>query len=283
VSKKISLETKLDQCLRQDRISFKLSPEESWQEIERRIGSAKVIEMKSSARPNFWRIAVAASIALIASTGLLYVMNSNEFATSHATAQVELPDGSKVTLNAQSRASFNSLAWFIEREVEHLEGEAFFEVEEGSKFTVNTPNGSVAVLGTSFNVNIKDDVLIVGCKTGKVEVHDLAESQKVILTPGMQVAISETEQITQSLDIDSIDAWVKGEYSFQNIAVQEVFEIISTRSGYSIELPSELEMSYTGQFSMEQPLKEILKTVCKPLNLNFKIDEEGKDILITKK
>lgn len=283
MSKKISFETKLDECLKQNRISFKLSPEQSWQEIERRIGSAKVVEIKHTKRPVFWRIAVAASIALIATTGLLYVMGSNNFETTSSTAQIELPDGSSVVLNANSTASYNSLAWIFDREVELSKGEAFFEVEEGSTFTVNTPKGTVAVLGTSFDVNIDNDLLIVACKTGKVEVKDLSETKQAILTPGMQVAMSPTEQNTKNLDVNSIDAWVKGEYSFQNTAVQEVFEIISTRSGYAIELPKELDLSYTGQFSMDQPLKEILKTVCKPLNLDFEIDEDEKDILITKK
>lgn len=282
MSKKIPFETKLQECLNQDRVSFKLSPEESWLEVQKRIGSAKVVEMKPSTRPLFWRIAAAASIALVASTGLLYTMSSTDIETSNATAQVELPDGSTVVLNSNSQVSFNSLSWIVTREVELTEGEAFFEVEKGSKFTVNTPKGTVAVLGTSFDVNLNNDLLVVACKTGKVEVNGLSETHQVILTPGMQVAMSRTEQNTKKLDIESIDAWVSGEYSFQNVAINEVFEIIGNRSGYDIELPENLDFNYTGEFSMDQPLKEILQTICKPLNLDFKIDEAGKDILITK-
>jgi transmembrane sensor len=43
--------------------------------------------------------------------------------------------------------------WSKERTLS-LEGEAFFEVQKGSKFSVVTSDGIVEVLGTSFDVTV---------------------------------------------------------------------------------------------------------------------------------
>jgi len=57
-----------------------------------------------------------------------------------------------VVLNSKSTISFNKTDWKNNRQLT-LDGEAYFKVEKGSTFTVNTNNGSVTVLGTQFNVN----------------------------------------------------------------------------------------------------------------------------------
>ena len=41
---------------------------------------------------------------------------------------------------------------FTDERIIQLRGEAFFEVEKGSRFVVQTGKGAVEVLGTSFNV-----------------------------------------------------------------------------------------------------------------------------------
>ena len=64
---------------------------------------------------------------------------------------VTLPDGSKVNLNADSRLTYKPYQWIISRNVE-LEGEAFFEVKQGKRFSVKSNQNKVNVLGTSFNI-----------------------------------------------------------------------------------------------------------------------------------
>ncbi len=75
---------------------------------------------------------------------------------------VNLPDASKITLQKNTRVGYKKYSWPFNREVT-LEGEAFFEVAKGETFTVTTSNGSVKVLGTSFNVNTKNDLLLISC------------------------------------------------------------------------------------------------------------------------
>ena len=69
-------------------------------------------------------------------------------------SQAQLPDGSKVWLNADSKISYPEKFSDSVRLVQ-LEGEAFFDVQHDSDrpFIVIADNVSVRVLGTKFNVN----------------------------------------------------------------------------------------------------------------------------------
>ncbi|QNA43917.1 FecR family protein [Lacibacter sediminis] len=66
---------------------------------------------------------------------------------------IQLPDGSVVTLNAGSNIKINEKYGLTTRDV-YLEGEAFFEVKHDRTrpFIVHTPAMDVKALGTAFNV-----------------------------------------------------------------------------------------------------------------------------------
>lgn len=110
-------------------------------------------------RPWRWAASVAAVLALV--VGLLWWQQRRvEYATGYGeTQQVILPDGSSVTLNANSMLTY---AASQPREL-WLQGEAYFSVqrmehhreqqEYGKQFVVHTDQLDVEVLGTAFNVN----------------------------------------------------------------------------------------------------------------------------------
>jgi transmembrane sensor len=68
-------------------------------------------------------------------------------------SRVQLPDGTQVWLNADSRITFNAAFTGLSREVE-LSGEAYFDVakEKDHPFIIHTPSIDVRVLGTSFDI-----------------------------------------------------------------------------------------------------------------------------------
>ena len=85
-------------------------------------------------------IAAAACLALVLSFYFLLPNHSSSLSTDfgeHLAAN--LPDGSSVDLNAVSKLNFDPETWVSDRRVE-LSGEAFFKVEKGSSFTVQTPH-----------------------------------------------------------------------------------------------------------------------------------------------
>lgn len=104
--------------------------------------------------------------------------------------KVILSDGTKVTLNADSRMRFPVVLGPSCRKV-YLEGEAYFDVkrDENAPFLVVGRDFSVKVLGTMFNVmDYKDEKQSsVTLLSGSVEMH--TKDTVVCLSPGKQVVI----------------------------------------------------------------------------------------------
>lgn len=96
-------------------------------------------------------------------------------------ASLTLPDNSQVTLNAGSQVVYSGNRFNTRRKIQ-LTGEAYFKVTKGNTFSVVTTEGTVTVLGTTFNVRSRDEKLSVFCYTGKVKVSDPFKA--VYLTKG---------------------------------------------------------------------------------------------------
>jgi ferric-dicitrate binding protein FerR (iron transport regulator) len=122
----------------------------------------------------------AAVFLIGVSTVLVFFTNQNIITANGNAKTVSIFDGSTIKLAPNSSLSYNSVLYFFNRKVT-LEGNAFFNVIPGNSFTVNSPNGEVSVLGTSFNIIDREDYFNVVCFTGKVAVK--ANKQEVILKP----------------------------------------------------------------------------------------------------
>lgn len=146
-------------------------------------------------------------------------------------------DNSWIRLNENSEIVFDETSWSRERKV-GLEGEAYFEVEKGAEFSVETTLGRVKVLGTRFNVNTRNGVLEVVCFEGRVEVNNSDASQKQILTAGESLQIEGGE--IQNLDAASIEqaypTWLEGIYSAQDISIKEALAAFERIYGVEFEI-----------------------------------------------
>ena len=103
----------------------------------------------------------------------------------------ELPDGSKVWVNSDSRLSYGSRFNQKER-VLSLEGEAYFEVtpDKDRPFIVETDELAVRALGTSFNVKSYEEEKDVSTvlMTGKVEVT--SDYDRLVLNPNERIVFN---------------------------------------------------------------------------------------------
>ena len=98
-------------------------------------------------------------------------------------------------MNSNSRLVFNSKS---PRNV-RLNGEAFFEVkrlpESGEIFQVTTQDLTVTVLGTSFNVNARNDQTKVFLEEGLVELEIVDADDEIIqMKPGDLITYSRKEK-----------------------------------------------------------------------------------------
>ncbi len=221
---------------------------------------------------------VAAAFLLLIISGISFSnLRKKEInAVSHITSSQEqkgfsLPDGSKVYLNAVSSLGYGD-DW--DRKV-NLEGEAFFEVTKGEKFSISTNMGEVQVLGTSFNVSARKDVFAVNCKTGKVKVSFKNSSEKpVYLVKGQGVIFDNGMIVKSNLNPTLIGNWQIGEYHFTDRPLIEVLAELERQYDVDIRLEdkSQAMRPYNGYF-IKEDLAVALSMVCDPMGLAFDIKE----------
>lgn len=241
---------------------------EIWNKINSKI-DVKQVPQKSTT--SIFRYLVPLAAAAIAGI-LVFVNLPQEFSCdTHIiseiaeTNQVNLPDNSIVTVNTDSKICYSKETWEDHRIVE-LEGEAFFEVEKGSKFIVQTINGNVEVLGTSFNVYSRNGQLFVECETGKVKVT--SQGTEAVLMPNENVKVDVTENLVEKSESKAKRSeWRSGTFNYTNESISNVLQDVERSFGVDIELPSALhEQLYTGPFVSEN-IDSALYQVLWPLNL----------------
>ncbi|MFT6213788.1 MAG: ferric-dicitrate binding protein FerR (iron transport regulator) [Roseivirga sp.] len=187
------------------------------------------------------------------------------------TELLELPDASDITINSSTEVRYFLDNWEDERIIK-LYGEAFFEVTKGTAFTVETANGTVTVLGTSFNVYSREDQFSVTCKTGMVIVE--SNNQQITLTAGQMATLYKGELRMTDYPLGKIAAWRFGEFYFNASALTTVLEELERQ--FKIEIVVEADISerfYSGFFS-KMNLNEALQLVCVPMGLKFEIKDD---------
>ena len=162
------------------------------------------------------------------------------------TQEIVLPDGSQVTLNANSTLSFagdwSGNAASDVRTV-RLEGEAFFRVAKQSrpdgqpvKFTVHAEDLAIAVLGTQFNVNHRGQAVSVMLTEGQVQLHNPTNTVNVTMTPGELVKYSaQTSQLSQTkVNPEVHTAWRDNRYVFEDTSLEEIKALIENNYGREV-------------------------------------------------
>jgi len=269
------------------------------------------LEKKNSKNifPKLLRLLVAAAILAIAVLFTVKYYNIGQkknvktfLAAYGERKNIQLPDGSDVTLNAGSKIEINESFGVSNREVS-LEGEAFFDVKHNAKllFIVHTPAMDVKALGTAFNVKaylnekITETSLIRGLlevilKEGDTRIMLLYPNQKIkwkhpfakavnIKSPivNKEDAINMTDSLVKKLvvtdngDIKEI-AWKENKLIFEDELLGDVAILLERWYGAKIEFKDETIRNYrfTGVFEKED-LNTVLDLLKESRNFNYKI------------
>lgn len=190
--------------------------------------------------------------------------------------QIDLPDGTKVWLNAASSLKFPTLFSGNTRVVE-LSGEAYFEVakDKTKPFKVISDKQTVEVLGTHFNINGYSDEL--NTKTtlleGSVKVTDHSK-QTLILKPGDQSTLNSKNFERQSVDVDEAVAWKNGQFIFTNESLDVIMRKIAR--WYNVDIVFEKGLddpTFTGAVSRYKNVSEVLATLELTNSVHFKIKD----------
>jgi transmembrane sensor len=263
-------------------------------------------EAKPMPRLRLWRIAAAVAFLIVAGGALFYFSNKTTPSALNGENNIEkvvitqyqqrkqltLPDGSIVTLNAHSNLKVSD-NWddTHTREV-WLDGEAFFEVVKkpntgAVKFIVHTPQLSVEVLGTAFNVKARRGATEVVLQSGKVRLKkpNDAAFKEIEMVSGDKVKISENVPFAikdEKIETEKITAWTNGKIIFDNTPLLEVAKSIEDHFGYNVILKDN-DLStrlYTGELLTDMP--DVFFTILSR-TMNVKVDIEGKNMVISKK
>ena len=183
-----------------------------------------------------------------------------------------LPDQSEIILNADSEIEYKKNKWETNRSLD-LNGEAYFKVSKGNTFTVNTIHGKVRVLGTQFNVYSRNDVFNITCFEGLVSVTFNDTTIKV--PAGNQLKIENNKVFSQNTTLAENPMWINHESHFENTKLQSVIEEIERQYGKRINTTDiNTQTRFTGSFTHNN-LELALKSICIPLQLAYKIQENG--------
>lgn len=227
-----------------------------------------------------WAYSVAASIALL--FGLFYFVDKDTvYETSYGEQlAVVLPDGSQVQLNAKSKLTLIEKDWENGNRNLTLNGEGYFKVQKGSKFTVATELGSVSVLGTQFNVKRTQGYFDVKCFEGKVSVKNA--SDEAILTPGKGYFKIKGQAAKKTKFKKGAPAWVSGESAFKSAPLKYVIKELEKQ--YNVVIDADLvnqNQLFSGSFTNKN--KQIaLQTVFIPLQIVHTVSKSGKITLSEK-
>ncbi|WP_163324740.1 FecR family protein [Draconibacterium mangrovi] len=217
---------------------------------------------------------VAAAVAIILLTvrvvpGLLF---AQQVKTANAEQQeITLPDGSEVILNSASKLKWNKRN-FTDKRYLTLTGEAFFDVQKGNEFVIETKNGEVEILGTQLNVFSRGNEFWVSCLRGKVRVRHQDSEQ--IITPGEMVRLDDEElQKTTSETIENTASWKEGILHFEETKLSTIFAELERQFDVTIFFDGNEERKATIDFS-NKDLQEALDVVCIPMELKYEVDND---------
>ncbi len=185
---------------------------------------------------------IAATILILAGlAALLYYYNTPDFQKNQnvyqtASAEVrsfDLPDGSKVWLNQNSKLSYKN-SFELGRVVTLTTGEAFFEVRKnGEPFKVLAGKVTVTVMGTSFSVcnNTEKQKVETILRDGIVRWEN--GQQEALMQPDSRILFEEATNTfsTESVNAHELLLWKDPKISFNNDKLSDIASKLSDRYG----------------------------------------------------
>jgi len=195
---------------------------------------------------------------------------------------IQLPDGSKIWLNADSKLKYPEIFKGPTREI-YLNGEAFFDVAKNTNhpFIIHLTNGTVQVLGTSFNVRAYDNESVVetSVATGRIAFIPKYRTPRkkqdtVYLAPDHKASYTFTrEELSTSITSGKEDkAWTEGKLVFRSLTMEQIAMELERNFGKKVIFVDDRpkEFIFTGSFE-NNSLDEIMYYLSRTKNFNYKI------------
>ncbi len=196
--------------------------------------------------------------------------------------QVQLPDGTKVWLNALSSISYPSRFEDDVRKIA-ITGEAYLEVSKDAskRFVVLANQQEIEVLGTHFNVNTyaDDGKSYTTLAEGSVKVTNKANGRSVLLKPGEQSVLADGQELmVKKVDIEQILSWKEGFYLIQNQSLSLFSKQIERWYNVDMEMGNKGDLRLSAMIPRDVSLFEVLQAIELKTGIKFKV--EGRRITV---
>jgi transmembrane sensor len=202
-------------------------------------------------------------------------------------ANITLPDGTSVALNSNSKLNYTPKVYNKDLRAITFSGEGYFQVQKDARrpFLISSKGLSVKVLGTTFNLQARNDkpTAELALEKGSVLFSSTMTKKNVTLDVGYRAIL---EQHTGNIiiicekDVLNAAAWKHGYLSFHETALADVIKNIETNFGINITIPDNcLSDLFTGTLPTTD-LNETLLILEKSYHL--KSTPQGKNIILSK-
>lgn len=267
----------------------------AWERVNRRIGFKKIQSAKISLYRKMTRIAAIIIPLFALAGGYLYYTSTTHHLMEVSAAYGEkkhllLPDHSEIWLNAGTTIKYPK-AFANDQRLVLLDGEAYFSVSKDAArpFIVKTPQLSVKVLGTKFNVKAysKDETITTTLTSGKVEVNVSSRSSRSsrILNPNEQLTYDKS---TSSINLSKTpsgdtEGWITGKLIFTSASFTEILQTLERRYKIIFDNTTSISSSkrYTVRFLKNESLDETLSILEDMIGFSYQKKENR--ILLTDK
>ena len=200
--------------------------------------------------------------------------------------EAQLPDGTKVWLNAGSTINYPE-KFFAEKRVVELDGEAYFEVvaDKDHPFLVKSGKQLIEVLGTRFTVSdySNDNLSTTVLLEGGIKLHSTqGQENGIVLNINQESRLQNGKFNIFDTEADDAIAWKNGEFNFRNEPLENIMRKLNRWYGVIVvfEDESDGEKPFGGTISKSFQLAEVLKML--ELTGDVKFILNGNKVTVTK-
>lgn len=194
--------------------------------------------------------------------------------------QVELSDGTKVWLNAETKLRIPTAFVGKERRV-YLSGEAYFDVAKNEKqpFIVETELGEVKVYGTEFNVKFypEEKELKATLVEGNIGFSS-ARVAELKIKPGYQLSLAEGSKMPQVKQVKIYNeiAWKNRQFSFESERLESIMTTLERWYNVKITFddPSLKDLKFSGTLNRYDKINTILRFFEEGVDVKFTVEND---------
>lgn len=256
--------------------------------------------------------AVAASIIIIAALSTYFLfpdkstLNNPQIVSATtqkgSKSKIVLPDGTSVTLNADSKLSYSGDFNLKDRKVQ-LTGEAFFDVTHDAchPFIIHTNKADIKVIGTAFNVKnySREDDFETSLIRGKIEVTlNDASHKKIQMAPSEKLIISNKKNsatgpvaelnndvvtlthISKEDNIVTETSWMQNRFVLIDRPLSEIAAALERQFNIKVNFKSDAAKNYNYRINVENSNpEEIMQILSLSRKINYTITKNNELVI----